>query len=155
MKDFSRSFNSILAETYHNALLMEETKKKYSRGSFSFRDRNAISFLTRYPGGIKISDVADYLKISRPSATTLIKKLEKYGLVEKIQQPKNERNTLVRLTRRGRLFATFQRRYRERLADKISEGLSDDEMRVLYEGFCKLNQLFVDSVNESEDIHKK
>lgn len=155
MKDFSQSFNGILAETYHNALLMEETKRKYSNGGFSFRDRNAVSFLRRYPDGIKISDVADYLKISRPSTTTLIKKLEKYGLVEKIAQPRNDRNTLVRLTRKGRLFSTYQRRYRERMASKISDGLSDDEMRVLYEGFCKLNQLFIDSINESEEIHGK
>ncbi|MDD6191447.1 MAG: MarR family transcriptional regulator [Firmicutes bacterium] len=153
MKDFSQSFNGILIETYHNALLMEETKRKYSSGGFSIRDRNAISYLKKHPEGVKISVVADYLKISRPSATTLIKKLEKYNLVEKISQSGNDRNTLVRLTRKGRLFSTYQRRYRERIADKISDGLTDSEKKVLYEGFCKLNQLFIDSINESERIH--
>ena len=78
MNDFSQKFNRIIAEAYHNVLLMEETKRKYSKASFSFRDRNAIAYLLRYENGRAISDVADYLKISRPSASTLIKKLEKH-----------------------------------------------------------------------------
>ena len=80
MNDFSQKFNRIIAETYHNALLMEETKRKYSTASFSFRDRNAIAYLLRYEKGRTIGQLAEYLKISRPSATILVKKLEKRGL---------------------------------------------------------------------------
>ncbi len=45
MKDFNTNFNRILVETYHHMLMTEETKRKYSSASFSFRDRNAIAYL--------------------------------------------------------------------------------------------------------------
>ena len=154
MKEFAKEFNSIIADAYHSLLLMEETKKKYSKAGFSFRDRNTITYLKRHEGGVKISEIADYLKISRPSATSLIKKLEKYGLVDKEIDPKNERNTIVSLTRKGELFYVYQRRYRERLADRVCEGFSDKEKEVLYEGFNRLNDFFLESIKESEDIHK-
>ena len=51
-----------------------------------------------------ISDIASYLRISRPSATVLIKKLDKYGFVRKHPEPGNERQTIVSLTKKGRLF---------------------------------------------------
>lgn len=154
MKNFASEFNRIIADAYHSLLLMEETKKKYSKAGFSFRDRNTITYLKRHEGGVKISEIADYLKISRPSATSLIKKLEKNGLVCKETDPGNERNTIVSLTRKGELFYVYQRRYRERLADKVCEGFSDKEKEVLYEGFNRLNEFFLESIQESEDIHK-
>ncbi|MCQ2546489.1 MAG: winged helix DNA-binding protein [Clostridia bacterium] len=154
MKDFTKEFNRIIADAYHSLLLMEETKKKYSKAGFSFRDRNTITYLKRHENGVKISEIADYLKISRPSATSLIKKLEKYGLVDKEIDPKNERNTIVSLTRKGGLFYVYQHRYRERLADRVCEGFSDKEKEVLYEGFNRLNDFFLESIKESEDIHK-
>ncbi len=39
MNNFETDFNNIIVEVYHNLLLMEETKRKYSKASFSFRDR--------------------------------------------------------------------------------------------------------------------
>ncbi|MCQ2545743.1 MAG: MarR family transcriptional regulator [Clostridia bacterium] len=154
MKDFSKEFNKILAETYHNVLLAEETKRKYSKAGFTFRDRNAISYLTRFKNGTNLSDVADFLKISRPSTTTLIKKLEAHGLVERVPDPTSDRGTLVKITRKGRLFAIYQQRYRDRMAARVSDEMTETEMEILYKSFCKLNQFFVDSINESEEIHK-
>lgn len=154
MENFSKKFNRIIADAYHSALLMEETKKKYSKAGFSFRDRNTITYLKRHPEGIRISEIADYLKISRPSATSLVKKLEKNGLVQKKIDPDNERNTIVTLTRKGNLFYVYQKRFRERLAQRVFEGFSDQEKEVLYEGFERLNDFFIKSIEESEEIHK-
>lgn len=154
MNDFSQKLNRIIAESYHNALLMEETKRKYSKASFSFRDRNAIAYLLRYEKGRTIGDVADYLKISRPSATTLIKKLEKHGLISRHADPGNDRNTMVTVTRKGRMFASYQTQYREEMARAMCEGFSEDEKEVIYRGFCKLNDFFTDSIRSSIDRHR-
>ena len=154
MDDFSQRFNNIIAETYHNALLMEETKRKYSKASFSFRDRNAIAYLLRYEKGRTIGQVADYLKISRPSASALIKKLEQHGLVRRFRQPGNERITMVKVTRKGRMFSSYQRQYRELLAERVCEGFTEDEKEILYRGFCQLNEFFTESIRETEGHHK-
>lgn len=154
MKDFSNKFSRIIVEAYHNLLLMEETKRKYSSASFSFRDRNAVEFLLRNPEGIRISELADYLKISRPSTTTLVNKLVKNGLVARVPKPGDDKVTVLVCTRKGKRYSTFQRRYRERLAEVFDDGFTEDEKEVLYRGFCKLNDFFIESINESEEKHK-
>lgn len=154
MKDFSQKFNHIIAEAYHNVLLMEETKRKYSKASFSFRDRNAIAYLLQYENGRTVSALAEYLRISRPSASSLVKKLEKHGLVRRYGQPGNDRNTMVAVTRKGKMFSAYQRQYRELLAERVCEGMSEEEKEVLYRGFCQLNEFFEESINDTLDHHK-
>lgn len=153
MNSFSNDFNNILIEAYHNVLLMEEIKRKYSKASFSFRDRNAVTYLSKYSDGKTISEVANYLRISRPSATVLIKKLSSRGLVRKFSEPGNERNTMVALTRKGRLFAAYQRRYRKRLTERVCNELNDAEKEALYKGMCSLNNFFVETIEEMLEIH--
>ncbi len=155
MKDFSNQFNKIMVEAYHNLLLMEETKRKYSSGRFSFRDRNAIAFLMRNPGETKISDLADYLKISRPSATTLVKKLEKYGLLQRVPKPGDSKVTLLKLTGKGKRYSSYHKRYTDRLTEGLDKEFTDEEKEILYRGFCRLNDFFIESINESNEKHKQ
>ncbi len=154
MDDFSQRFNRIIAEAYHNVLLMEETKRKYSKASFSFRDRNAIAYLLRHEEGRTVSELAEYLKISRPSASLLIKKLEKHGLVRRFGLPGNDRSTMVAVTRKGKMFSAYQRQYRELLAERVCAGFTDDEKEILYRGFCQLNDFFEESINDTLNHHK-
>lgn len=154
MTDYNSKLNAVLTEVYHNALLAEETKRKYSSGNFTFRDRNAVTFIMGFKNGTNISSVADYLKISRPSATMTIKKLEKYGLVERKVDPSNHRNAIVKVTRKGRIYARYQQNYSEEMAKALSEDLSPEERDALYEGLCKLNQFFSDTIKESNMKHK-
>ncbi len=154
MNDFSEKFNHIIAEAYHNVLLMEETKRKYSKASFSFRDRNAIAYLLQYENGRTVSALAEYLRISRPSASSLVKKLEKHGLVRRYGQPGNDRSTMVAVTRKGKMFSAYQRQYRELLAERVCEGMTEEEKEVLYRGFCQLNEFFEESINDTLDHHK-
>ena len=105
MDDFTAQFNNILVRAYHNVLLMEETKRKHSRTTTSFRGRNAMEFLYKSENGEKkISEIADYLKISRPSATALIKKLETFDYVRRKTDKADERSTIVSLTRKADLL---------------------------------------------------
>ena len=154
MNDSTKKLNDILIDEYHNVLLMEETKRKYSSAGFSFRDRNAVSFIGKFKDGINMSNVADYLKISRPSASVLIKKLEKYGLIDRKTNPSNNRNIIVKVTRKGRLFARYQQRFYERLVNGISKELTEAELAALAKGLLKLNELFTESIEESIKIHE-
>lgn len=154
MTEFTSKLNAILTEAYHNTLLAEETKRKYSSGNFTFRDRNAVTFIMGFRNGTNISSVADYLKISRPSATMTIKKLEKNGLVERKVDPSNHRNIIVKVTRKGRIYARYQLKYSEEMAKALSDNLTPEEEEALYSGLCKLNQFFADTIKESEEKHK-
>ena len=157
MDDFTAQFNNILVRAYHNVLLMEETKRKHSRTTTSFRGRNAMEFLYKSENGEKkISEIADYLKISRPSATALIKKLETFDYVRRKTDKADERSTIVSLTRKGRLVTALQTSHRDNAISQICEEFTDEEKQVLYKGFCRLNQMFEDCIDTMENAnHKK
>ena len=154
MSDYTSKLSAILTEAYHNALLAEETKRKYSIGNFTFRDRNAVTFILGFRNGTNISSVADYLKITRPSATMTIKKLEKNGLVERKVDPSNHRNAIVKVTRKGRIYARYQQTYIEEMAETLGEDMSEEEKEALLSGLRKLNQFFADTIEKSNEKHK-
>ena len=157
MDDFTAQFNNILVRAYHNVLLMEETKRKYSRTTTSFRGRNAMEFLYNSKNGEKkISDIAEYLKISRPSATSLIKKLETLDYVRRSIDREDERSTIISLTRKGRLVTALQIAHRNKVSSSICAEFTEEEKQVLYKGFCRLNQVFEECIDTMEKAnHKK
>lgn len=157
MDDFTAQFNSILVRAYHNVLLMEETKRKHTRTTTSFRGRNAMEFLYKSENGEKkVSEIADYLKISRPSATSLIKKLESLDYVRRSIDKDDERSTIISLTRKGRLVTVLQISHRDDVCSKICAEFTENEKKVLYKGFCRLNEVFEECIDTMENSnHKK
>ncbi len=139
-------YNTVLVRAYHNALLMEETKRKYSRTTTSFRGRNAMEYIYEAAdegkGCRTQGQIADYLKISRPSCTTLLDKLEQLGYVERKKDPLDERSINVYLTRKGRLVTVFQSTHRNDMIDAILEEFTPEEQRTILRGFERMNEVF-------------
>ena len=61
---------------------------------------------------------------------------------------------MVAVTRKGKMFSAYQRQYRELLAERVCEGMTEEEKEVLYRGFCQLNEFFIESINDTLDHHK-
>ncbi len=156
MDDFTVQFNNILVRAYHNVLLMEETKRKHSRTTTSFRGRNAMEFLYKSENGEKkISEIAEYLRITRPSATSLINKLEALDYVTRSVDKHDERSAIISLTRRGRLVTALQIAHRNKVSSRICEEFTDEEKQVLYKGFCRLNEVFEECIDVMENTSYK
>ena len=152
MDEYNIAVNNILVECYHNALQMEEALKKNTRTKLSFRDRNVMEYLLEYPQGRSLSDIADYLRLSRPSATEIIKKLEKLGLVVRFKDKseRDDRKKRVVITKKGRFMCALQRQYRNRLVENITAGLNNEEKEAFYKGLEHLSECFDESVVELE-----
>ena len=107
-------------------------------------------------GEKKISEIAEYLKITRPSATSLIKKLETLDYVRRSVDKDDERSTIISLTRKGRLVTALQIAHRNKVSSQICEEFTDEEKQVLYKGFCRLNEVFEECIDTMENAnHKK
>ncbi len=148
-------YNAVLVRAYHNVLLMEETKRKYSRTTTSFRGRNAMEFIYEAAdegkGCRTQGQIAEYLKISRPSCTTLLDKLEQLGYVERRKDPKDERSVNVYLTRKGRLVTVYQSGHRNDMIDSILAEFTPEERKVLYRGFERMNEVFENCIDVLEE----
>lgn len=73
-------------------------------------------------GELRISDIAALEQVSRPTATTVVHRLEEEGLVVRRADPSDSRSSLVRLTDAGheRLH-----HWRGRLGDEVEDMLAD------------------------------
>ena len=157
---FINKYNEVLVQAYHNVLLLEETKRKYSRTTTSFRGRNAMEFIydaaADGKGSRTQSEIADFLKISRPSCTSLLKKLEELDYIERRRSSEDERNIDVYLTRRGRLVTTYQSKDRNRTIDRtLQEEFTPEEQEVIYRGFVRMNQVFEGCIAALEESGQK
>lgn len=61
-----------------------------------------LGALSRYmPEGIAFSSFVDYIAVSRQNLDAVLKRLEKLGLVERVENPRDRRVRMVRLTLAG------------------------------------------------------
>ncbi len=141
-------YSELLIRAYHNVLQLEETKRACSRTTTSFRGRNAMDYIYKASpdgkGSRTVSEIAGFLKITRPSCTSLIEKLEDLGYVQKNVNAEDERSRSVSLTRKGRLITTYQTKHTTDMIYKIMNEFTDDEKLVLIKGFKRLNEVFED-----------
>ena len=153
-------YNAVLVRAYHNVLLLEETKRKYSRTTTSFRGRNAMEYIYEAApegkGSRTQGEIADFLKISRPSCTTLLDKLEELDYVERRKSLADERATDIFLTRKGRLVTVYQSGHRNDMIDAILEEFTPEERTIIYRGFERLNEVFEECIDVLEESgHRK
>jgi DNA-binding MarR family transcriptional regulator len=91
-----------------------------------------------HPGPNTIGQVAAVLGIAQPTASLLVERLARLGLVERTGDPGDRRKTLVRPTPTGEaILTTWRGDVHERLAVRLAQ-LSDDDLRSLTRGLRAL-----------------
>lgn len=75
------------------------------------------------PDGIRPSEVATALGVSRAAATTFVQRLETRGLVETTPDPEDDRGIRVTLTRHGLEILLRAGQIERRLAARAIEGM--------------------------------
>jgi DNA-binding MarR family transcriptional regulator len=86
----------------------------------------AIDVLTRH-GVMRLSELADHLRIVPRSTTEVVDSLEERGLVERRPDPNDRRATLVALTRGGTKVGAAIRSARDAETERFFGGLSKSD----------------------------
>jgi DNA-binding MarR family transcriptional regulator len=90
----------------------------------------ALGVLGRH-GGIRLSDLAEHLRIAPRSATEVIDALQELGLAERSPDPADRRATLVSLTAEGERVGTAVRAARYTEAEAFFGRLSEADRESL------------------------
>jgi DNA-binding MarR family transcriptional regulator len=107
--------------------------RDWHRGSLSLVHLQVLTVLEA-DGGLSMSRLADALDVSVASATGIVDRMERRGLVERRHATIDRRVVDVRLTEGGMaVFAGFAEQRRERLGILLAE-LGDDELTGLLAG---------------------
>jgi DNA-binding MarR family transcriptional regulator len=152
MDGFTVELNGILVSAYHNILRLEENAvKKNSKVPLSISEMHLIECVGKMQGiGRTISELANDLVITRPSATVAVNKLEKKGYVQKASCENDGRVVRVYLTHEGEKIDSYHRFYHKNLIKEISHNLTDEEKNCLLKAIRKLNEYFNKSIGENE-----
>ncbi len=113
------------------------TFRTWHRGAFSLIQLNVVAVLET-DGPLSMSRLADALDVSVASATGIVSRMERRGLVERRHATADRRLVVVHLTERGAgLFRDLETHRRERLAQLLHE-LTPDELTGLLRGLRAL-----------------
>ena len=93
-------------------------------------------------------------KISAPTISLTLKKMEQEGLIERVVDINDQRNTIVCFSEAGKKLDDEIRDVFRKEEENLQNILSDDELMVLEECLCKITK-YLEDKNESIQIFKK
>lgn len=78
-----------------------------------------------------LSEISDFLELSKPSVTVMVNKLIKENLLEKFQSPVDKRSFQIRLTKNGKAFITYEKDIFMETVGQVFKSLTDEEIILL------------------------
>lgn len=109
--------------------------RKYGKedplAQLSFNEYDYLKVIQSSPQAIRLTDLALALEVSKPSASNMIKKLERRGLVKRVQCEEDARSRLFELTDQAELHLASEARVYQILAQQVAQHLSPEEALML------------------------
>lgn len=97
----------------------------------------ALRAVAHCPDGVRMSGLADELRIARRSATSVVDELEARGLVERSADPDDRRAVGVRLTPAGAALLREVSTRRRDAAGRVLGTLSQEELRAVRDALAR------------------
>ena len=149
MSDFEFSLNDMLADTFNYVLKYEEEAlKKSTNLPLTVTEAHILEAIGRIDQGATISEIASILRVSLPTVTVAIKKLESKGFIKKQNCKVDGRRTIVELTESGKKANRAHSVFHRKMVKNISREFSEEEKEVLLCAIKKLNHFFREKVEE-------
>ena len=83
MSGFSAKANELLVEIYRNVQILEQNELKKQRLNISINEMHMIELIAKGKTGMTVSEIAQQLKVTKPSVTVAVNKLVQKGYCEK------------------------------------------------------------------------
>lgn len=142
MPRFAAELNDLLVEIYRNIQILEESELKKSRVNLSINEMHMIELIAKGGAGMTVSEIAQRLKVTKPSVTVAVNKLVQKGYCEKRRLEDDGRAVLVVLTPAGEKIEAFHRRCHRSMVREISDDLTEAEKAELLRTMSRINTYF-------------
>ncbi|WP_008313519.1 MarR family winged helix-turn-helix transcriptional regulator [Leptolyngbya sp. PCC 6406] len=115
--------------------------RSHGQPHFSLSQLRVLYFLRRQPHS-SLSEVADYLDVTRPTMSAMVERLVQRGLVQRIDNPQERRRVALTLTAAG--LAEMEQVYGSTVATVAQriEVLSEEKLHQVRVGLAILGDLF-------------
>ena len=141
MDAFAQALNEMLTTAYRSICKVEEQMlRKLSNNDLSMSEMHMLESIGRNGNeGAMVTEIAQNLEITPPSATAMIKRLEKKGYITKDRSSEDGRRVRVQLTRKGFRAEIAHRYFHRKMVCAIADGMTVEEREAMYSGLQKLN----------------
>ena len=97
----------------------------------SFNEYDYLKVIQASPEPIRLTDLAIEMQVTKPSATTMVQRLERKGLVERKASQEDARSKLVVLTHKAELGLEEESKIYQVMARILESRLSEQESKQL------------------------
>ncbi|KJY82186.1 MarR family transcriptional regulator [Vibrio galatheae] len=97
----------------------------------SFNEFDYLSVVQENANGIRITDLADEMKVTKPSASNMVVRLEKKGMVKRLTCPEDARSKRVYLTEQVKKDLSLEQVVYGQIAQSMGQRLNDQEVSQL------------------------
>lgn len=151
--EFSQQFTQLLVCAFRNLLKIEEQSvQSGGRFNLSISEMHLLDSVSAGgPEGRTVSDIAADLKVTLPSVTAAVKKLEKRGFVYRQKSQVDKRVVYIFLTKLGLKALHLHQYFHENMVRAITEEFSDEERAILMQGVTRINDFFERKIRQQEE----
>ena len=100
-------------------------------GQLSFNEYDYLKVIEAAKEPIRLTDLAEEMQVTKPSATTMVQRLERKGLVERRPSPEDARSKLVVLTAKAETGLEEESKIYQVMANTLESQLSEQEIEQL------------------------
>lgn len=97
----------------------------------SFNEYDYLKVIQASPEPIRLTDLAIEMQVTKPSATTMVQRLEIKGLVERQASLEDARSKLVILTKKAEIGLEEESKIYQVMAQTLESRLSEQESQLL------------------------
>ncbi|MGB2146091.1 MarR family transcriptional regulator [Vibrio toranzoniae] len=97
----------------------------------SYNEYDYLKVIQTSPEPIRLTDLATEMQVTKPSATTMVQRLEKKGLVKRKASLEDARSKLVVLTNKAELSLEEESKIYQVMAQILESRLSEQESKQL------------------------
>ncbi len=153
MDPFSFELNELLVSTYREITRIEElVLRSLSKDTLSIAELHILDVVGR--DGCTVTEIAQSMAISMPSATIAVKKLEKKGYVTKEKDPEDARRVCIRLTLLGRRAEAAHRWFHRQMVHNVEKSFAPEERELLLHAIKEMNVFFKEKAKELEKVYE-
>ena len=136
--------NDYLTSIFNNILVVEEVSLRGSRfKDISIKEMHTIDVIGKFPEATP-SKVSKELMVTLGTVTTSLNNLERKGYIERIRSDQDRRVVYLHLTKKGRLLHRLHKRFHKAMVERIIDGMSPEEKKVMGRGLTNLYQFLED-----------
>lgn len=99
--------------------------------SLSFNEFDYLRVIQDFSDGIRITDLAEEMKVTKPSASNMVARLQKKGLVQRVSCPEDGRSKRVVLTEKVIKDLSLEQEVYRKIAQSMNCNLDAEEARQL------------------------